>query len=313
MTPAAAPAALRLRGHALRPPEPGRPLLMGIVNASPDSFSDGGRYPDARAQAERGRELAAAGAAIVDVGGESGVTDRPPVSAEEEIERVLPVVRELAAGDMAISIDTWKPEVAHAALAAGAAMVNDVSGLRDPELADACAAHGAGLVLVHTRVPPKVKGFPRYDDVVADVKAFLAERIELALARGVPEEGIALDPGPDLAKTPAETVEVLRRLGELHELGRPLLLAASRKDFIGAIAGRRPAERLAGTLAAVEAGVAAGASILRVHDVEEVADYLRVRATLRGELTLPPDLRLEERLRREPPPPGAGTQEEPAA
>ncbi|MBA3301301.1 MAG: dihydropteroate synthase, partial [Thermoleophilaceae bacterium] len=174
-----------------------------------------------------------------------------------------------------------------------ASIVNDVSGLADPEVADVCARGGARLVITHTTVPPKVKGFPG----TGDVRAFFEARMELAAGRGVPEEAIVLDPGSDLGKTPAETVAVLRMLPLLGELGRPLLLAVSHKDFVGAITGRPPKERLAGTLAAVGFGVEAGASILRVHDVPEVRDYLAVRAALRGEAEAPEEP-LAEGLRR---------------
>jgi dihydropteroate synthase len=198
-----------------------------------------------------------------------------------------------------VSVDTWKGPVARAVVDAGAAMLNDVSGLADPELADACAESGAALVVMHTRVPPKVKGFPGYDDVTGDVQAFLRERIELARGRGVGEEQIVVDPGPDFAKTPAETVAVLRRLGELAQLRRPLLLAVSRKDFVGALTARSPRDRLAGTLAAIGEGVDAGAAILRVHDVAAVRDFLTVREALRGEREVAPDLQLDPALRRE--------------
>jgi dihydropteroate synthase len=189
-----------------------------------------------------------------------------------------------------VSVDTYKPAVAAAALDAGAAMVNDVSGLRDPALAALCAEHGAALVIMHTRVAPKgtLLDPATYDDVVADVVEFLRERIAVAAAAGLDPEQIVLDPGPDFAKTPAQTVAVLRRLDALHALGRPLLLAASRKDFLGAIVGRPPAERDPATLAALAFGVDAGAQILRVHDVAGAADYLAVRAVLRGERVLEP-------------------------
>jgi dihydropteroate synthase len=281
--------------------EPGRPLVMGIVNAAPDSFSDGGLYPGLEAQVERGRELLAAGAHMLDVGGEPGVTGPPPLPAEQEITRVVPLVERLAGEGAAVSVDTWKPAVAHAALAAGAVLINDVSGLRDQGIADVCAEAGAALVVMHTRAEPKVKTFPPYDDVAADVRAFLEARMALALERGVGEEQIVLDPGPDFAKTPAQTVEVLRLLESLRELGRPLLLAVSRKDFVGAITGRMPRERLAGTLAAIGAGLDAGAAILRVHDVREVCDFVAVRAALRGEDPVPAGLRLADELRRERP------------
>jgi dihydropteroate synthase len=212
---------------------------------------------------------------------------------------VAPLVERLAAEGLIVSVDTWRAPVARAALAAGAAMVNDVSGLSDPELAPACALAGAALVITHTRVPPKIKGFPRYDDVVADVAEFLRERLGQALAAGVEEDRTVLDPGIDLAKTPAQSVELLRRLPELAELDRPLLLAVSRKDFIGALTGRRPAERDAGTLAAVGAAVRGGARILRVHDVAGARDYLRVRAALEESVPADPHLALAPGLRRE--------------
>jgi len=269
----------------------GPPLLMGVVNATPDSFSDAGRLPDLEARAARAAAQVAAGAAIVDVGGESAVGGRPPVAAAEEIERVVPVVERIAAEhDVLVSVDTYKPEVAEAAIAAGAGMVNDVSGLRDPALADVCARMGAALVVMHTRVEPKgtLLDPGAYDDVVADVASFLAERVALARSRGVGEDQIVLDPGPDFAKTPAQTVAVLRRLDALRALGHPVLLAVSRKDFLGAITGRAAPERGAATLAALAAGIDAGASILRVHDVPAAADFLAVRAVLRGDRELAP-------------------------
>jgi dihydropteroate synthase len=270
----------------------GRPLLMGIVNATPDSFSDGGDHPTVEARVEHGAALLAAGADLLDVGGESASGHRPALDAAAEIDRVVPLIVRLAGEHGAIvSVDTYKPAVAEAAIAAGAAMVNDVSGLRDPELAAVCARAGAGLVVTHTRVEPKgtLLDPGRYDDVVADVSSFLRERMQVALDQGMAPEQLVLDPGPDFAKTPAQTVAVLRGFAELRSLGRPLLLAASNKDFVGAITGRGPRERLAGTLAAIGFGVDAGASVLRVHDVAAAADYLRVRAVLRGEVELAPD------------------------
>jgi len=290
---------LRVPGRTIEI-EPGRPLLMGIVNASPESFSDGGITGDVDAQVKLAHEQIEAGAHLIDVGGESGVTDEPPVSAEEERRRVVPLVERLAADGVLVSVDTYKPEVARRALDAGAAMINDVSGLLDPELADVCAAAGAALVLMHTRARPKEKTFPEYEGPVTDdVITFLRERIELAEERGVSEEQIVIDPGPDFGKTPAQTIETLRHLEALRELGRPILLAVSRKDFVGALTNRRPRERLAGSLAAIGEGVDAGAAILRVHDVAEVRDFLTVRAALRGEANVPQDLRLAEDLRRQ--------------
>jgi dihydropteroate synthase len=272
---------------------------MGIVNVSPDSFSD----PEPSTQAElveRARELDAAGAALIDVGGESGRTDRAAVDEGEEITRVVPVIEPLAAEGLLVSVDTWRAPVARAALAAGAAMVNDPSGLIDPEVAQACAETDAALVITHTRLPPKRKGFPPYADVVEDVAALLRERAEEARRRGVSDVQLVFDPGIDLAKTPAQSVEVLRRLDELHALGRPLLVAVSRKDFVGALTERPPRERLAGTLAALGEAVDRGAAILRVHDVAAAGDYLRVRAAVLGESPVPPDLHLDVALRREP-------------
>jgi dihydropteroate synthase len=285
----APPRRLRAAGRVLE--LGGAPLLMGIVNATPDSFSDGGELPDLEARVARAHVLAAAGAAVLDVGGETAAGGRPAVTPDDEIARVVPVVARIAAElDVLISVDTYKPEVAEAAVAAGAAIVNDVSGLRDVRLAELCARSGAALVVMHTRVRPKgtLLDPEAYDDVAGDVPAFLADRMEAALAAGVGEEQILLDPGPDFAKTPAQTVAVLRALDALHGLGRPLLLPVSRKDFLGAITGRGPADRGAATLAAVSWAADAGAHVLRVHDVAAAADFLAVRAVLRGDRLLGP-------------------------
>jgi dihydropteroate synthase len=278
----------------------GGPMIMGIVNATPDSFSDGGVHRTLEARLELARELVQAGASVIDIGGESGVTNRPPVTPEEEIERVAPLIAAVVSElGVIVSVDTYKPAVAAAALDAGAAIVNDFSGLHHPELAGVCAERGAGLILTHTRAKPKQKLLdPALDaKIVADVRQFLQERIDIALARGMQFEQLMLDPGPDLGKTPAQTVSVLRELSALHELGRPLLLAASRKDFIGAITGRPPRERLAGTLAAVGFGVRAGAHMLRVHDVAVVAEFLAVWRVLEGDDELASEARLSDRLR----------------
>jgi dihydropteroate synthase len=268
---------LRLRDREL---DLSQPVLMGIVNATPDSFSDrqGPKHVDElRARA---RELLDGGAAIVDVGGESGRTDTEAVPVEEEISRVVPLVERLAAEGALVSVDTWRGPVARAALDAGAAMINDVSGLTDESIASACADTGAALVITHTRSAPKTKAFPDYDDVVLDARGFLDERMRAAEALGVAPEQVVLDPGIDLAKTPAQSVELLRRLPEFAALGRPLLLAVSRKDFVGALTERPPAGRDAGTLAAVGAAVRGGARIIRVHDVAGARDYLRVHDAL---------------------------------
>ena len=285
---------LRLRDREL---DLSAPVLMGIVNATPDSFSDRPGPKDPEELAERGLRLLADGAAIVDVGGESGRTDTEAVPVKEEIARVVPVVERLAEQGALVSVDTWRGPVASAALDAGATMINDVSGLSDESLVAVCAATGAALVITHTQAPPKTKAFPRYDDVVASVREFLGERMAAARAAGVEAGRIVLDPGIDLAKTPAESVELLRRLPELAALGRPLLLAVSRKDFVGALTDRPPAERDAGTLAAVGAAVEAGTRIIRVHDVAGARDYLRVRDALangaESSLALAAELRRE--------------------
>jgi len=277
-----------------------RPWLMGIVNASPDSFSDAGVYPDLGARVQRGAELLAAGADIIDVGGESGITLRPPVAPDEEIARVVPFVRRLVDElGATVSVDTYKPAVAEAAIDAGAVIVNDVSGLRDPALAAVCARTGAALVLMHTRAAPKqrLQDPGLYDDIVADVVGFLAERMQVAREWGVRDEQLILDPGPDFAKTPAQTIDLLGRLDVLHTLDRPLLLAVSRKDFVGALTGRAPGGRLAGTLAAIGHGVDCGAHVLRVHDVAATADFLAVRAALRGDAAVAAQLALDDSIR----------------
>ena len=273
-------------------------LLMGIVNATPDSFSDPQGEKTLDALVARAHRLAEEGAAIIDVGGESGRTDRPAVPIEEERARVVPLIERLAADGLRISVDTWRAPVARAALAAGASMINDVSALSDVEVAEACAEADAELVITHTRLPPKVKGFPEYGDVVADIIELLRERAALAGEHGVGEDRLIFDPGIDIAKTPAESIEVLRRLPEVAELGRPLLVAVSRKDFVGALTGRGPADRDGGTLAAVGAAADAGAQILRVHDVAGARDYLAVRSALSNGAAR--DLRLDPGLRREP-------------
>jgi dihydropteroate synthase len=262
-----------------------RPLLMGIVNASPDSFSDGGMHAGLEAQLALARELQEAGADILDIGGESASTGRPPVAEQEEIERVLPLI-ERVAGELGalVSVDTYKPAVASAAIAAGAKIVNDVSGLRDPGLAEVCARSGAALVVMHTRAAPRerLQDPDLYADIVTEVTDFRAAAMARAIAAGCRPEQILLDPGPDFAKTPAQTIRLLRELERLHALGRPLLLAISRKDFIGALTRRGPRERLAGTLAALAHGVERGAHIFRLHDVAAAADFLTVRAALTG-------------------------------
>jgi dihydropteroate synthase len=282
------------------------PLIMGIVNASPNSFSDGGDVRALEDQVARARELVAAGADLIDVGGQSGVTNEDEIAVQLELDRVLPLVSALAAEGIMVSVDTYRPQVARAALAAGAAIVNDVSGLLYPEVAAICARAGAGLVIMHTRARPKqrIDDPSLYDDdVTADVVAFLAQRIGVAAQQGLSAEHVIVDPGPDFAKTPAQTVRVLRDLDQVEALGRPVLLALSRKDFVGAITQRRPKSRLAGTLGAIASLSGRPGQILRVHDVAEVRDLLSVLAVMRGDVELDPQLVLAEGLRREPPGP----------
>jgi len=262
---------------------------MGIVNAGPDSFSDSLRLDTVERQVAHGLGLVAAGADLIDVGGESGVTYTPVTAAGIECERVVPVVEALVAEGVVVSVDTCKPEVAEAALAVGAHVINDVSGLRDERLAELCAASGAALCVMHTRAAPKQERFAPYPEgAVEDVVAFLTERSTRALELGVREDQLLLDPGPDFAKTPGETVAVLRALNRVLDLGRPVLLAVSNKYFLGAITGRGPADRFAATLAAVAWAADAGAAMLRVHDVAAAAELLAVKAVLDGHAEVPP-------------------------
>ena len=272
---------LDLRGRTLRWRD-AHPLIMGIVNTGADSFSDDGTPPTTASAVELGLRLAGDGAGLIDVGGESGVTYNAESDAGTERDRVVPVVAELAAAGIAVSVDTYKPLVAEAALEAGAVLINDVSGLRDPQLATLAAAAGAGLVVMHTRAAPKTAADPGYDDVVGDVLAFLTERRALALELGVDPRGLLVDPGPDFAKKPAETIACLRAAGRIADLGSPWLAAVSRKYFQAAIVPRPPRERAAMTLAAVAHAADHGAAVVRVHDVRETADFLAARDVLAG-------------------------------
>jgi dihydropteroate synthase len=261
-----------------------RPLIMGVVNVTPDSFSDGGRFLEAERAIEHGRSLAAEGADWVDVGGESTRPGAEEVSAEEERRRTEEVVRALAADGLAVSIDTSKAAVAEAALDAGAAMVNDVTAFTaDPELAELCADRDCEVVLMHMQGDPRtMQEDPTYGDVVDDVRAYLAERVEMAAAAGVAEERIRLDPGIGFGKTLGHNLELLRRLGELTELGRPIAVGTSRKSFIGKITGREVDERVGGTIASCVLAYANGAEMLRVHDVAPVRDALLVAGAILG-------------------------------
>jgi len=260
------------------------PFLMGIVNATPDSFSDGGRYLEPGAAVDRALRLAEEGADLVDVGGESTRPGAPPVPAAEEIARVVPVVERLRARGfpLPISVDTVKGAVARAALLAGADLVNDVSALGDPDLARACAEAGVPVVLMHMRgTPADMQSRAVYRDVVAEVARELEAALAWAEAAGIPRERTILDPGIGFAKTAEQSLELLARAGELRALGRPLLVGPSRKSFIGKVTGAEVGERLPGTLAAVTACVLAGVELLRVHDVAAVRQAARVAAALR--------------------------------
>lgn len=279
-------------------------LVMGIVNASPESFSDGGRYDGVEQQRRLAGALVAAGADVLDVGGQSAITNRPEITAHDEISRVVPLILPLrqAYPKLLISVDTYKLPVAEAAVAAGADIVNDVSGLRDPRLAELCADSGCALVVMHTRARPLQRlpdGIPT-DDPVGDVRGFLDERMRLACGCGMAQESIILDPGPDFGKTPAQTVQVLQRLDDLRAFGRPLLLALSRKDFLGAITGQRPLGRETGTAAALALLAVTGGNIARVHDVQAAVDALAVTDVLTGRRNISADYRLPDELRHEP-------------
>jgi dihydropteroate synthase len=261
----------------------GEPLIMGIVNIGNDSVADPFSLETLDMQVEFALRQSAAGAHILDIGVQSGRTDTAVLPEQQEIKRLIPLVRVLAERDLVVSVDTWRAGVAEAAIAAGAVLINDVGGLVDERLADVVGAAGAGLVVMHTRAAPKQAHFPGYEEATADILAFLEQRMQLALSCGVAREQIIVDPGLDYAKTPQESIDVLRRLAELRQLDRPILLAVSRKYFIGMLTGAQPEERLAGTLAAIDYGVGAGAHIVRVHDVAQVAEFLHVRSALRSD------------------------------
>jgi dihydropteroate synthase len=255
--------------------------VMGIVNVTPDSFSDGGLYPDEEAAVRHGLELAEEGAAILDVGGESTRPGAAPVDRLEELRRVVPVVDRLAAAGLVVSIDTSKLEVARAALDAGATIVNDVTAFRSaPELAALVADRRAHCCLVHMLGEPRtMQEDPRYGDVVVEVQAFLEERLAFAVSQGVPEDRVWLDPGIGFGKTVEHNLELLRRLDEIVAIGRPVVVGTSRKSFLGKLAGGRgEGERLPGTIATNVLALERGASVFRVHDVAPVADALAVAA-----------------------------------
>jgi len=252
---------------------------MGVLNVTPDSFSDGGRHAAPQAAIEHGLRLAAEGADLIDVGGESTRPGSEPVPADEEMRRTLPVLRELArAVKVPLSIDTTKAEVARAAIDAGAEVVNDVSGLRrDPALAAVAARSGAAICLMHSRgTPQDMQQRASYEDLLGEVHDELQQGLRRGLEAGVPEEAIALDPGLGFAKTAAHNLLLLRRLRELTQLGRPLLLGASRKSFLGSLSGKPASERLIGSTAAAAVAALHGAALVRVHDVAATREALAV-------------------------------------
>ena len=252
-----------------------RPLIMGILNVTPDSFSDGSLYSDPQRAIDRALEMVAEGADIIDIGGESTRPGAAPVPAEDELKRVIPVIAGLAGRTPCpISVDTWKSTVARAAMEAGAAIINDISGLTfDPQMAAVAARTGAGAVLMHTRgTPDSMQDDTVYADLIGEVIHSLRQSLALACAAGIEQERIAVDPGIGFAKTAAQNLEILRRLREFTSFGLPLLAGTSRKSFIGKTLGRETGQRTQGTAATVALAVQGGADILRVHDVREMRD-----------------------------------------
>ncbi|MBN2821965.1 MAG: dihydropteroate synthase [Coriobacteriia bacterium] len=265
-----------------------RPLVMGILNVTPDSFSDGGKYEDPLVAIARGRQIVVQGASIIDVGGESTRPGADEVSIAEEIARARPVVGGLARElGVPVSIDTRHSQVAEACLGVGAAIINDVSGFRDPKMVEVAAGSDAGVVVMHMLGEPRtMQVAPHYDDVVAEVVAYLAGQAEMLERAGMERERIAIDPGIGFGKTLEQNVELLRRLDEIAALGYPVLVGGSRKSMIGMILGETdPGQRLEGSLAVAAWAVTHGADIVRVHDVIETARLLRVTSLLAQEGT----------------------------
>ena len=261
-----------------------RPSVVGVVNVTPDSFSDGGSFLDPEDAIAQGHRLVSEGAQVLDIGGESTRPGADPVSEDEEMWRVKPVLEGLADAGATLSIDTMKPSVARAALELGAGIINDVSAFRlAPEMAELVAEAGVDCCLMHMLGEPRTMQLdPRYDDVVSDVKAFLEERLQFAVDHGVEEERVWLDPGIGFGKTLEHNLELLRRLDEIVAIGRPVVVGTSRKSFLGKLTGRDVAERLPGTIATNVLAYERGASVFRVHDVAEVADALKVAAATVG-------------------------------
>ena len=254
-----------------------RPLLMGVVNVTPDSFSDGGRFLDPEAAASHARRLVEEGADLIDVGGESTRPGASPVSEQEELDRILPLLEKLRGLERPVSIDTRRPAVMKAALAAGASMINDVRALAEPYAHEAVATTGCAVCLMHMKGDPRtMQHSPHYDDVTREVKAFLKDAVRKAMFAGIGMDRIVVDPGFGFGKTAAHNLALLRNLSELKDLGVPLLVGVSRKSTIGAVTGRPVEERLAGSLAMALLALQGGATILRVHDVKETKDVIAV-------------------------------------
>jgi dihydropteroate synthase len=272
---------LRCGPHAL---DLARPRVMGILNVTPDSFSDGGLHFDRTAAITAGLRMATEGAAIIDVGGESTRPGAAPVDAQQEIDRVVPVIEALASRvDVLLSVDTSKPAVITAALRAGAHMVNDVRALRTPGALDAAAAEDAGVCVMHMQgEPATMQAAPHYQDVVAEVHAFLAERVAACKAAGIAPDSICVDPGIGFGKTYEHNLALLRNQRSFTDLGCPVLIGVSRKSLIGIMTGRAATERVVGSAVAAAFAVAAGAAIIRAHDVPATVDAVRVALALRA-------------------------------
>jgi len=271
---------LACRDHLLDLTEP---CVMGVLNVTPDSFSDGGRYADAAAAVERGVAMAGEGAAIIDVGGESTRPGAAGVDLREELERVVPVIEQLSRRvPVPISVDTSKPEVMRAAIAAGASLVNDVMALRAPGAVEAVAGTGAAVCLMHMRGEPRtMQAAPSYGDVVSEVRQFLADRVEACVAAGIGRERIAVDPGIGFGKRPEHNLALLAAIGRIADPYLPVLIGVSRKSLVGIITGRPPEGRLAGSIAFAALAVMGGAAIIRAHDVAETVDAVKVASALK--------------------------------
>ncbi|PZP62972.1 MAG: dihydropteroate synthase [Azospira oryzae] len=260
-----------------------RPLVMGVVNVTPDSFSDGGRYFSAQAAVEHAKSLVAEGADLLDIGGESTRPGAEPVPVEEELRRVLPVLEAVVPLGVPVSVDTMKPEVMRAAIGVGVAMVNDIMALRQPGALEAVARSDVAVCLMHMQGEPRTMQLnPTYSDVVREVRDFLAERMAAAEAAGIARERIVVDPGFGFGKTRSHNLELFRNLPAFAALGAPVLVGLSRKSVLGKLTGREVGERLAASLAAALLAVERGASIVRVHDVAATRDALAVLAAVSG-------------------------------